>query len=97
MVDFQASLSYQSQVSLVITSFSFRLTREEASDVEDMSVEDVGSVGLKKRGEERVSKHEQRAHEFCRLKRYRKSDLFIPLVWHMLAHQSLGLSTKAQI
>lgn len=50
MVDFQASLSYQNQVSLVITSFSFRLTREEVSDAEDMSIEDVGSVGLKRRG-----------------------------------------------
>ena len=29
----------------------------------------------------RVSKDEQRTHGFCRLKRYRKSNLFFPLAW----------------
>ena len=45
VVDFQAGLSYQNQASLVITSFSFRLTLEGSPDVEDTPVENVESIG----------------------------------------------------
>ena len=45
MVDFQAGLSYQNQASLVITSFSFRLTLEGSPDVEDTPVGNMESIG----------------------------------------------------